>query len=342
MTNLIAANLARRKSDAAIVMLGNTLPLYNPPLRVAEEMALLDCLSGGRLVAGWPVGSAMDTAGCYGITPTEVRPRYYEAHDLIKQAWTKPGPFPFNGKFTKLRYVNLWPKPIQQPHPPIWCAGGGSVETWKFAAENDYTYSYLSFLGHKAAQNMMNRYWDTVAASGRDDNPYRAGFAQLVVVSETDAQAEKEYIAGHHAAVPGYMTKRSLEFNLRRSGGATPFGAVSGKDMTWQEQVEKQGIVIGGSPKTVADRLTEAVKNLRVGHLMVILQIQSMEPELTAKNTRLFAEEVLPRIRGIWDEQGATRNAQARSPQVNGSDAAHGATRSESDAPHMTAKGAHS
>lgn len=360
--NLIAANLARRKSDAAIVMLGNTLPLYNPPLRVAEEMALLDCLSGGRLVAGWPVGSAMDTAGCYGITPTEVRPRYYEAHDLIKQAWTKPGPFPFNGKFTKLRYVNLWPKPIQKPHPPIWCAGGGSVETWKFAAENDYTYSYLSFLGHKAAQNMMNRYWDTVAASGRDDNPYRAGFAQLVVVSETDAQAEKEYlphirnffdkslyIAGHHAAVPGYMTKRSLEFNLKRSGGATPFGAVSGKDMTWQEQVEKQGIVIGGSPKTVADRLTEAVKNLRVGHLMVILQIQSMEPELTAKNTRLFAEEVLPRIRGIWDEQGyedhwwpqgATRNAQARSPQVNGSDAAHGATRSESDAPPMTAKGA--
>ena len=84
---------------------------------------------------------------------------------------------------------------------------------------------------------------------------------------------------------------------------------------------------------------------------MVILQIQSMEPELTAKNTRLFAEEVLPRIRGIWDEQGyedrwwpqgATRNAQARSPQVNGSSAAHGATRSESDAPQLTAKGAHS
>lgn len=83
---------------------------------------------------------------------------------------------------------------------------------------------------------------------------------------------------------------------------------------------------------------------------MVILQIQSMEPELTAKNTRLFAEEVLPRIRGIWDDQGyedhwwpqgATRNAQARSPQVNGN-AAHGATRSESDAPQLTAKGAHS
>ena len=83
-----ATVLARRKSNAALVVLGNTLPLYNPPLRVAEEFALLDCLSGGRLVAGFPVGSPMDTTGCYGIPPTQVRPRYYEAHDLIK----RPGP----------------------------------------------------------------------------------------------------------------------------------------------------------------------------------------------------------------------------------------------------------
>jgi alkanesulfonate monooxygenase SsuD/methylene tetrahydromethanopterin reductase-like flavin-dependent oxidoreductase (luciferase family) len=101
--NLIASILARRKSDAGIVILGNTLPLYNPPIRVAEEFALLDCLSNGRIVAGFPVGSPMDTIGCYGIPPSQVRPRYYEAHDLIKAAWTKPGPFPFNGKYTKLR-----------------------------------------------------------------------------------------------------------------------------------------------------------------------------------------------------------------------------------------------
>jgi alkanesulfonate monooxygenase SsuD/methylene tetrahydromethanopterin reductase-like flavin-dependent oxidoreductase (luciferase family) len=147
--NMIATVLARRKSKAALVVLGNTLPLYNPPIRVAEEFALLDCLSGGRLVAGFPVGSPMDTTGCYGIPPTQVRPRYYEAHDLIKQAWTRPGPFAFNGRFNKLRYVNPWPKPLQKPHPPIWLAGGGSVETWKFATDHDYTYSYLSFMGHK-------------------------------------------------------------------------------------------------------------------------------------------------------------------------------------------------
>jgi alkanesulfonate monooxygenase SsuD/methylene tetrahydromethanopterin reductase-like flavin-dependent oxidoreductase (luciferase family) len=71
--NMIASILAHRKSDAAIVVLGDTIPLYQPPIRVAEEYALLDCISGGRLVAGLPVGSPMDNVGCYGNPPTMVR-----------------------------------------------------------------------------------------------------------------------------------------------------------------------------------------------------------------------------------------------------------------------------
>jgi alkanesulfonate monooxygenase SsuD/methylene tetrahydromethanopterin reductase-like flavin-dependent oxidoreductase (luciferase family) len=58
-----------------------------------------------------------------------VRDKYREAHDLIIKAWTTREPFAFNGKFTKLRYVNLWPRPIQQPHPPVWVPGLGSIET---------------------------------------------------------------------------------------------------------------------------------------------------------------------------------------------------------------------
>ena len=331
--NLIASILARRESDAALVVLGNTLPLYNPPMRVAEEFALIDCLSGGRLVAGFPVGSPMDTVGCYGLPPTQVRPRYYEAHDLIKQAWTRPGPFPFNGQFTKLRYANLWPKPLQKPHPPVWLAGGGSVETWKFATDNDYTYSYLSFNGTEYARNMMQGYWDQVEKAGLDDNPYRAGFAQLVVVADTDAEAEKLYlkhirnfyskslhIPPHMVAVPGFMTKKSVEYNLRK--GAKHFSAMIPDPMnaSWRDYTDKR-IVVGGSPETVAQQLEEGMRDLRVGHLMVILQIQSMDRELTEYNTRLFADKVLPRLRTIWDKegyvdhwwpQGATRGQAAR------------------------------
>lgn len=333
--NLIASVLARRKSDAAIVILGNTIPLYNPPLRVAEEYALIDCLSGGRLVAGLPVGSPPDSVGNYGLPPSQVRERYYEAWRLIVEAWTRKGPFPFNGRFTKLRYVNPWPKPIQKPHPPIWLAGGGSVETWKFAADNDYTYSYLSFSGLKQAKSMMQGYWDQVEAHGLDDNPFRAGFAQIVVVADTDAEAERLYlphlrnfyskslhVPAYIQAPPGFLSKKSIEFSMNQGVQRGQGRKLLGDPATasWKDLTETYGMVVGGSPQTVAQQLEEGVRDLRIGHLMVILQIQSMDNELTRYNMGLFADKVLPRLRGLWEREGyqdhwwpsgATRNSAA-------------------------------
>src|ERR1700692_1377882 len=112
--NLIASAISRRTRDTAIVVLGNSLALYNPPTRVAEEFAMLDCLSEGRLIAGFPVGTPRDTASCYGQNPATLRQKYHEAHDLVMRAWTSPEPFVWNGEFTKLRYVNVWPRPLQQ------------------------------------------------------------------------------------------------------------------------------------------------------------------------------------------------------------------------------------
>src|SRR6266446_4473758 len=99
--------------------------LYNEYLDMLEyagQMGFdgLDVMSGGRLIAGFPVGTSMDTNYCYGVNPATLRDRYREAHDLIIKAWAEREPFPWNGSYTKLRYVNVWPRPIQQPHPPIW------------------------------------------------------------------------------------------------------------------------------------------------------------------------------------------------------------------------------
>ena len=86
--NLIASALARETRDTAICVMGNSLALYNPPTRVAEEMAMIDCISGGRMIAGFPVGTPMDTCFAYGQNPAKLRPRYYEAIDFIQRAWT--------------------------------------------------------------------------------------------------------------------------------------------------------------------------------------------------------------------------------------------------------------
>ena len=109
------------------------------------------------------------------------------------KAWTQPGPFPYNGRFNKLRYVNPWPQPLQKPHPPVWLAGGGSVETYEMAVNNDYTYNFLSFFGYRFAKKVMDTFWETDDRLGGDRNPYKAGFAQQICVAETDAQAEELY-----------------------------------------------------------------------------------------------------------------------------------------------------
>lgn len=314
--NLMAAALARRTpNNSAILVLGNTLALYQPALRVAEEFAMLDCLTDGRLAAGFPVGTSMDVNRCYGITPTETRPRFYEAHDLIMKAWTQPGPFTFNGRFNQLRYVNPWPQPLQKPHPPVWLAGGGSVETWEMAINNDYTYSYLSFFGYQYAKKLMDGFWETAARLGADENPFRAGMAQQICVSETDAQAEKDYlehvtyffnkclhIPSYFFETPGYRTRRSAEFALK-ANRPDDIAKVATLEKNWKTLVD-HGFIIAGSPDTVADRLIEAGKGLRIGNLIALLQIGSMGHELTKKNLTLFAEGVMPKIKHMWDGEG--------------------------------------
>ncbi|MGH9294188.1 MAG: LLM class flavin-dependent oxidoreductase, partial [Acidimicrobiales bacterium] len=103
--NLMAAILARQTSRVRIAVVGNALPLYDPPTRVAEEFAMIDCISGGRLIAGMVVGGGPEYYS-FSINPAEARSRFSEAHDLILRAWTEPGPFEFTGKHYRIRYVN--------------------------------------------------------------------------------------------------------------------------------------------------------------------------------------------------------------------------------------------
>src|SRR5438874_9619336 len=132
--NLIAAALTQRTSRVKIAIVGNALPLYDPPTRVAEEIAMLDLMSGGRIIAGQVIGGGPEYYS-FSLNPAEARTRFAEAHEIIMRAWTQPGPFEFYGEHFKLRYVNPPPKPLQKPHPPIWIPGVGSLETMDFVAK---------------------------------------------------------------------------------------------------------------------------------------------------------------------------------------------------------------
>jgi alkanesulfonate monooxygenase SsuD/methylene tetrahydromethanopterin reductase-like flavin-dependent oxidoreductase (luciferase family) len=314
--NLIASSLARRTTDTAICVLGTSIALYNPPTRVAEEFAMIDCISGGRLIAGFPVGSPMDTCYAYGQNPSLLRERYHEAHDLILRAWTERETFAFDGRFNQQRYVNIWPRPVQTPHPPIWIPGGGSVETWRWCAEMDYVYCYLSYYGYKTGQATMSGFWTEMERLGKDRNPYRAGFLQFVGVAETRAEAMRlykepaEYFYGRclhvdarFAGPPGYTTEATqrmgIESQVSKAAAYTSKFSTLAQDI---EEIVERGYVILGSPEEVTEQLTRVAHDLNVGHLMLLLQYGNMAKDLTCYNTRLFAERVMPRLKEVFAE----------------------------------------
>lgn len=314
--SLLGAVLARATNgdNTAIIQIGSTLPSTSPPTRIAEEYAILDCLSGGRLVAGFPTGLPTDATISNGVVPVEQRERYREALDLVLKAWSARTPFTWNGRHYQLPIVNLWPRPIQQPHPPIWIPGSGSSTTVEFVIERDACFCHLSYFGARNAHSLGDYYWDTVAHKDRDANPYRLGFLQLVGVAETDAAAEAYaphveyffhkllYTPAYYQAIPGYQDYASLLRSMREPLRAR----MDLRALKYRDFVDR-GFLIAGSPATVRDQLLEEVQRLRIGHLMVLLHFGSMDHELCLKNIELFSREVLPALEGLWDDEWEDR-----------------------------------
>jgi alkanesulfonate monooxygenase SsuD/methylene tetrahydromethanopterin reductase-like flavin-dependent oxidoreductase (luciferase family) len=314
--SLMGSVLARETQgqDVAIIQLGSTLPSTSPPTRIAEEYAIIDCISGGRLVAGFPTGLPTDATISNGVVPIDQRERYREAMQLVLKAWQSREMFTWNGKHYQLPMVNLWPRPIQQPHPPIWVPGSGSPTTAEYVVEQDFCFCHLSYQGTRNAETLGDYYWDMVARKGRDTNPYRLGFLQLIGVAETDAAAEEyaphvEYFfnkllatPSYYQAIPGYQDYPSLERGLK----APLRERYDLRTLKYKDFVDL-GFLIAGSPATVRDRLLEGVQRLRVGHLLALLHFGSMSHELCLKNIDLFSREVLPHLAPLWDDEWEDR-----------------------------------
>jgi alkanesulfonate monooxygenase SsuD/methylene tetrahydromethanopterin reductase-like flavin-dependent oxidoreductase (luciferase family) len=298
--NLIAAALTQRTKRCKIAVIGNALPLYNPPLRVAEEFAMLDVLSGGRLVAGMVIGGGPEYFS-YQVNPTHARERFREALDLIVKAWTTPGPFLWNSKHYFFRYVNPWPRPIQQPHPPIWIPGAGSIETIEFVARRRYSYMGIPYFHFNSFRRVFNLFRDACRQAGYDPSPEQMGWGVPIYVAETDAQARAEFephlwyfvrnlLKNITLAPPGYTSARSAAAILKNRGNFLA------EQKTWDD-IEKGVYAIVGSPETVRQKLNHYRKELDVGVILTGCQTGTLPHELARKSMELLAREVLPHAR---------------------------------------------
>jgi len=310
--NLIASALIERTrgTKVKVAVLGRALPIVNNPVTIAEEFAMLDNMSEGRLIAGFVRGIGCEYHSSM-VNPILSHERFHEAHDLIVQAWTKPGPTSFEGKHYSMRYVNPWPQPLQTPHPPIWIPGSNSVETMYEVARRDFCY-FLSTRGKlSGAKRSALRFGEVVEEVGKDFHPRQMGLLFSVYVGETDEIAREE-----SGEAIFYFTRNCLKGHQRRKGrrltmapgGLSPSSwqlylenSVVGAKMlgdaeNWQD-IDEMGSIFVGSPDTVFDKLWEFVDEANIGNLLIQFHIGNLSKEKTLKSQQLFAEKVLPRLR---------------------------------------------
>jgi alkanesulfonate monooxygenase SsuD/methylene tetrahydromethanopterin reductase-like flavin-dependent oxidoreductase (luciferase family) len=298
--NLIAAALTQRTTRCKIAVIGNALPMYNPPLRVAEEFAMLDVMSKGRLVAGLVIGGGPEYFS-YQINPTHARERFREALDLIVKAWRTPGPFLWNSKHYFFRYVNPWPRPLQQPHPPIWIPGAGSLETIDFVAQRRYAYMGIPYFHIDVFRRVFDQFRAACDKAGYTAQPEQMGWGVPIYIAETDKQAREEFephfwyfvrnlMKNITMTPPGYTSAKSAAAIIKNRSQFLP------EQKDWND-IEKGVFAIVGSVETVRQKLNEYRKQLGVGVVLTGCQSGTLPHELARKSMELLAREVLPHVR---------------------------------------------
>ena len=316
--NLEAAILARTTKRAKIVLLGNPLPIFDNPLRLAEELAEIDMISRGRLVSGFVRGTGIESWAT-NTNPVYNRERFEEAHDLIVKTWTTPGPWRWEGKHYQFRVVNPFERPLQQPHPPIWIPGIGSPETLIWCARHHYPYIYLE-TDPQVTLDLTAIYTEAAKQVGYEPGPQNFGYLVRVHVQDTDEKAYevgKGFLIGNAGvgrvplpgdfmAPPGYNSREGAKriVDQYRRYALRPDPLYGGVDSAGWEKVVESNRVIIGNPDTVVRKLREVLSVVRPGILGVWTNDGTIGHADTLRCLALMEHDVLPAVREMGKELG--------------------------------------
>jgi alkanesulfonate monooxygenase SsuD/methylene tetrahydromethanopterin reductase-like flavin-dependent oxidoreductase (luciferase family) len=295
--------LARQTTRARLLILGNPIANRRQPVRVAEEMAMIDNLSRGRLEAGFVRGVPYEISAM-NSSPVRMSERFWEAHDLIIKAWTShDGPFNWEGRYFHHRQVNIWPRPYQGPHPPVWIT---SLSPGSVPPIADRRYVVGTFLtGFDGSKAIFDAYRERARETGWSAPNDRFAYAALVYTGETDEEGfagarklmwyiESNRVAPQFINPPGYVPAETAARMLRNGGSLYKYNK---PDL---EGLIAQGIVFAGNPDTVYKQIkTLYDHNGGFGHLLVMGQAGFLDNRETLRGIDLLAKEVYPRLREL-------------------------------------------
>jgi alkanesulfonate monooxygenase SsuD/methylene tetrahydromethanopterin reductase-like flavin-dependent oxidoreductase (luciferase family) len=302
---IVLGALARLSKKARLLILGNPVANRRQPVRIAEEMAMVDILSKGRLECGFVRGVPYEVLPA-NSNPVRMNERQWEAMDLIVKAWTNhDGPFSHEGRFFHYRNVNIWPRPYQQPHPPIWVS-----TTTPSGAQRVGTKGYVqaTFLtGFKETPGIFESYrrgWREAGRSGEVPVD-RLAYAALVYCAPTEKEAHSgaekllwyvtsNKVPPHISNPPGYVPVAGQVKMLR---GAPVDQHAGVRNNATVEKAVEMGIMFAGTPDQVYNQIKKFQNHVGgFGHLLIMGQAGFLEHEETVLGIRTFAREVYPRL----------------------------------------------
>ncbi|MEE9148136.1 MAG: LLM class flavin-dependent oxidoreductase [Candidatus Tectomicrobia bacterium] len=306
--NLIAAALSQRTQRMKIGILGNILPLRQHPVRVAEEYAMLDCLTEGRLIAGFVRGVPAEYLW-YNVNPTESRGRFSEAFDVIMTAWTEPM-WSYQGEFFQFENCAIWPRPVQQPHPPIWVAAR-SAESLQWCVKRRIPIAQV-YQTTDQIEDTFDYYRQLSREAGWEAGPEQFILTRHIYVGETDAKARAmvepalryffELWNRGFSEAAGTMSvdqqkvreilNTEQSFSYFRAGNRE---RVNFRPLSW-EDLGTTGFIIAGSPDTVARKLKAQMHQVGAEHFMGMFHIGNLPSAQVIDALDLFHQEVMPAL----------------------------------------------
>ncbi|MGH7032301.1 MAG: LLM class flavin-dependent oxidoreductase [Stellaceae bacterium] len=304
--NIIAAGLARRTKDPAIVVLGNSIALYNPPIRVAEEFAMLDVISGGRLIAGFMRGIPHEYVA-YNVPPSESFGRMLEASELIRKAWSQPQPFGWEGKYYQFRAVSIWPRPVQQPGPRV-LMSGSTPESARFAAQNHAKLGIVRLTDLESVRDCIRVYKEAAAEAGWTPEPDDILIGQYTSIAETEAEAKKNLEGGidYFLNVLNGGIRTAAQLVLQKTRYYTVPTAIERtaqrvavlKGMSIEERVDK-GLVLCGTPDQVVKQIKTLHRELGMGVINVVMKVGNVPNDAIHRGMTLFKNHVVEHVRDL-------------------------------------------
>jgi alkanesulfonate monooxygenase SsuD/methylene tetrahydromethanopterin reductase-like flavin-dependent oxidoreductase (luciferase family) len=305
--NVMAGAVATHTSHARLVLLGNCLPLHASPVRMAEELAMVDVMSKGRLVAGFLRGGFTEWYA-YSINAEEARGRFEESWDLIVKCWTEPEPFAWHGEYFNYENVSIMPRPIQRPHPPI-IMPGSTAESLEWCARHR-TPIASSFATIESMLNTFDYYRKYAREEcGWTPGPEHLMVSRQVYVAPTNAQAREDserYLLQFFEEVP---VARRLGPRVEEYRASTrterSYHYKAPQDVHTPEQyaghftyehILESGYAIIGDPDYVTREIKRQQEMLGVGTFILYMPFSTMPLSMATEAMELFAKDVLPNL----------------------------------------------